>query len=572
LRRFLTSSKLKVQTPFYVPFSLSNGISQGQGGFVNANNINIDTTAPKTPLVPSFDGSDFEQDNEPLSFDDGPVPALAFPVMPYMGSSASGGMATPPRAVSPTPAQGAAAAAEQLDASIINGSLPITGAAAAVPVPVPNQKSVEEAAAAAAPESPITPTRSLRMSPRSPSDSRRSILLPEHMHAQQQLAQLQQNSSSSLNSSTKSILKGVGVAATTSQQGPHTDTKKTPLVVNRELYRAHRMMRLAVLEASKRFEEQQIMREFLNDVNNYNNNNIGVDVDSDAVDVGATSDEAQGNSRAQVAMERQVPSLVIATTKKAEEGTGVAAGLVMRHGAGGGGQRQDSTGAEAMRLLIVKKSKKREEERQEQLAAATHKAGRRNRRNKTVSDMSAMMQAVMNDNGGGGGDDESNNTNTDNRTSASPLSPTADAGSPNANATASNQMFMSARNINANMNNVNVDPWNNGSPSMAALQNTTKSPRDQFRDSAFRLPSQSQQPVVTMTIDENKSLSVSLNTNNNDATTVTSASDRSTASMGSPSNHSRNHNYIPCNLKKRKTTGSSLRSLDRDRLMLDDDE
>eukprot|EP00566_Odontella_aurita_P004014 CAMPEP_0113570380 /NCGR_PEP_ID=MMETSP0015_2-20120614/24932_1 /TAXON_ID=2838 /ORGANISM="Odontella" /LENGTH=1169 /DNA_ID=CAMNT_0000473145 /DNA_START=72 /DNA_END=3581 /DNA_ORIENTATION=- /assembly_acc=CAM_ASM_000160 len=38
------------------------------------------------------------------------------------------------------------------------------------------------------------------------------------------------------------------------------DETKTPLVVNRKLYRAHRQMRLAVLEASKRFEEQQIAR------------------------------------------------------------------------------------------------------------------------------------------------------------------------------------------------------------------------------------------------------------------------------------------------------------------------
>jgi len=35
------------------------------------------------------------------------------------------------------------------------------------------------------------------------------------------------------------------------------DESKTALVVNRKLYRAHRQMRLAVLEASKRFEEQQ---------------------------------------------------------------------------------------------------------------------------------------------------------------------------------------------------------------------------------------------------------------------------------------------------------------------------
>jgi hypothetical protein len=38
------------------------------------------------------------------------------------------------------------------------------------------------------------------------------------------------------------------------------DKSKTPLVVNRTLYRAHRQMRLAVVEASKRFEEQRSQR------------------------------------------------------------------------------------------------------------------------------------------------------------------------------------------------------------------------------------------------------------------------------------------------------------------------
>jgi Ca2+-binding EF-hand superfamily protein len=39
------------------------------------------------------------------------------------------------------------------------------------------------------------------------------------------------------------------------------DESKTPLMVNKVLYRAHREMRLAVLEASKRFEEKQKRRE-----------------------------------------------------------------------------------------------------------------------------------------------------------------------------------------------------------------------------------------------------------------------------------------------------------------------
>jgi hypothetical protein len=39
------------------------------------------------------------------------------------------------------------------------------------------------------------------------------------------------------------------------------DDSKSPLVVNRSLYRAHRDMRLAVLEASKRFEEKRAKRQ-----------------------------------------------------------------------------------------------------------------------------------------------------------------------------------------------------------------------------------------------------------------------------------------------------------------------
>eukprot|EP00568_Trieres_chinensis_P018934 CAMPEP_0183320092 /NCGR_PEP_ID=MMETSP0160_2-20130417/65354_1 /TAXON_ID=2839 ORGANISM="Odontella Sinensis, Strain Grunow 1884" /NCGR_SAMPLE_ID=MMETSP0160_2 /ASSEMBLY_ACC=CAM_ASM_000250 /LENGTH=1192 /DNA_ID=CAMNT_0025486709 /DNA_START=164 /DNA_END=3742 /DNA_ORIENTATION=+ len=67
-------------------------------------------------------------------------------------------------------------------------------------------------------------------SPMFASDTQRALLLPEHTHNQSEIEQL---------------IK---------------DETKTPLVVNRKLYRAHRQMRLSVLEASKRFEEQQIAR------------------------------------------------------------------------------------------------------------------------------------------------------------------------------------------------------------------------------------------------------------------------------------------------------------------------
>ena len=58
-------------------------------------------------------------------------------------------------------------------------------------------------------------------------DSRRAMNLPEHNHTQKEI---------------DALVK---------------DESKSALVVNRKLYRAHRQMRLAVLEASKRFEEQQ---------------------------------------------------------------------------------------------------------------------------------------------------------------------------------------------------------------------------------------------------------------------------------------------------------------------------
>ena len=64
-----------------------------------------------------------------------------------------------------------------------------------------------------------------------PADSSRAILMPEHLHNKPEV---------------DTIIK---------------DKTKTPLVVNRELYRAHRQMRLAVLEASKRFEEQRAAME-----------------------------------------------------------------------------------------------------------------------------------------------------------------------------------------------------------------------------------------------------------------------------------------------------------------------
>jgi hypothetical protein len=64
--------------------------------------------------------------------------------------------------------------------------------------------------------------------PRFGADARRAMMLPEHEHNDEEI---------------DDIVK---------------DRTKSILVVNQKLYRAHRQMRLAVLEASKRFEEDQV--------------------------------------------------------------------------------------------------------------------------------------------------------------------------------------------------------------------------------------------------------------------------------------------------------------------------
>jgi len=61
-------------------------------------------------------------------------------------------------------------------------------------------------------------------------DLRRAVQIPEHTHSQEDI---------------ESLIK---------------DETKTPLVVNRQLYRIHRQMRHSVLEASKRLEEEKLRR------------------------------------------------------------------------------------------------------------------------------------------------------------------------------------------------------------------------------------------------------------------------------------------------------------------------
>ncbi|KAL7540677.1 hypothetical protein ACHAWF_006752 [Thalassiosira exigua] len=108
------------------------------------------------------------------------------------------------------------------------------------------------------------------------------------------------------------------------------DKSKTPLVVNRELYRAHRSMRLAVLEASKRLEEEQQRR-------------------------------AGEEMRKEQALSNK------------------GAGLIMRHGG--------ELSADAIKQFVVQQQK----EEQMKVQEARKRTGRRHARNKTASDIRGMF-------------------------------------------------------------------------------------------------------------------------------------------------------------------------------------
>ena len=147
-------------------------------------------------------------------------------------------------------------------------------------------------------------------------DSRRAMNLPEHNHSQRDIDALVR------------------------------DESKSALVVNRKLYRAHRQMRLAVLEASKRFEEQQAQH---------------------AKDVLT----AQNEVSAQVS-----------------GGPPIHAGLVMKHG------RKEHVSSEAIKKMLQDD----QQERQAVVEKATRRGGRgRRTRKKTVSDMSGLLSMGQDD-------------------------------------------------------------------------------------------------------------------------------------------------------------------------------
>lgn len=130
------------------------------------------------------------------------------------------------------------------------------------------------------------------------------------------------------------------------------DAKETSaLVVNRKLYRAHRQMRMAVLEASKRFEEQQAAH-------------------AKEVIIAQRVEQEEAED-------------------KTDTGMGmIQAGLVMRHG------HTKQVSSEAIRNVL------RENRVQQQalVEKATRRGGRgRRSRKKTISDMSAMMNSMGQD-------------------------------------------------------------------------------------------------------------------------------------------------------------------------------
>lgn len=148
-------------------------------------------------------------------------------------------------------------------------------------------------------------------------DSRRAMNLPEHQHHKEIEALVR-------------------------------DESKSALVVNRKLYRAHRQMRLAVLEASKRFEEQQARH---------------------AREVLMAQNEKE---------------------EKAAEGPNKAfhAGLVMKHG------HKKHVSSEAIKKML----QDNQNEQQALVEKATRRGGRgRRTRKKTISDMSGMLTSMGQD-------------------------------------------------------------------------------------------------------------------------------------------------------------------------------
>ena len=122
------------------------------------------------------------------------------------------------------------------------------------------------------------------------------------------------------------------------------DKSKSALKTNRQLYRAHRQMRLAVLDASKRFEEQQAAH---------------------------------------------ARDFILAQRETEEKSMGmIQAGLVMRHG------HTKQVSSEAIRQLL----QSNQAQQQALVEKANRRGGRgRRSRKKTISDMSGMLASIGQD-------------------------------------------------------------------------------------------------------------------------------------------------------------------------------
>jgi len=123
-----------------------------------------------------------------------------------------------------------------------------------------------------------------------------------------------------------------------------SESSATPLVVNRMLYRAHRQSRLAVLEASRLFEEEQMKRTAKKLNESLSNTEYSVGVNSSLY----------------------------------------GAGLMMRHS-------EDATAtSESVRKLV----KQTQEEMQEKISKAARKSGRNYDRRRSHSDMTELLASI----------------------------------------------------------------------------------------------------------------------------------------------------------------------------------
>lgn len=263
---------------------------------------------PGIPLSP-IHSNETDLDNTPLSMDDSddivlPDKLNAEPIMPLTPPST-------PRRGAPdyvSPGRSGSDPTYQFDSKLIvhipELSVPEKQAALMLPKP----KAYVRKRSRSMDGDGLDSLKSKQPAPSFAADARRAVALPEH------------------DPKMKDFIK----------QG----TNKTALQANRELYRAHRQMRLSVLDASKRFEEQQA---------------------------------------------RHARDVLLAKEAENEQAKQVQAGLVMRRV----NNKTDSSEA------VKKYLEENQQERQTLMEKANKRGGRgRRTRKKTISDMSGMMGSL----------------------------------------------------------------------------------------------------------------------------------------------------------------------------------